>query len=78
MDIDATRQVKPGRNVIGVRASTSLDRDAAAEGSLVPLFLYSPKEQNQKTGPSAKKGDFRLQTKMTRIAPPSKLHSWAA
>ncbi|MCY3024492.1 MAG: DUF4838 domain-containing protein [Planctomycetota bacterium] len=43
MDFDVTSQVKPGRNVIGVRVSTSPSRGQASEGFQGPLFLYSPK-----------------------------------
>jgi hypothetical protein len=40
---DVTRTVKAGRNVIGVRVSTSASRVQVAEGFMGPLFLYSPK-----------------------------------
>jgi hypothetical protein len=43
-DFDVTKQVKPGRNVIGVRISTSSSRVGVSEGFQGPLFLYSPKE----------------------------------
>lgn len=43
MDIDVTGQVKTGRNVIGIRVSTGLNRTDAAEGFYGPLFLYSPR-----------------------------------
>lgn len=41
--LDVTNQVKAGRNVIGVRVSTSLSRIQVSEGFQGPLFLYSPK-----------------------------------
>jgi len=44
VDFDVTTQLKPGRNVIGVRVNTCLSRTAAAEGFQGPLFLYAPKE----------------------------------
>lgn len=43
MEFDVTKQVKAGKNVIGVRVSTSLSRIQVAEGFQGPLFLYSPK-----------------------------------
>ncbi|MCE9591551.1 MAG: DUF4838 domain-containing protein [Planctomycetes bacterium] len=45
MEFDVTGQVKAGRNVIGVRVSTSQSRIQVAEGFQGPLFLYSPKGQ---------------------------------
>lgn len=43
LSFDVTRQVRAGRNVVGVRVSTSLSRIQVAEGFQGPLFLYSPK-----------------------------------
>ena len=43
LEFDVTKQVKAGKNVIGVRVSTSLSRIQVAEGFQGPLFLYSPK-----------------------------------
>jgi hypothetical protein len=43
MDFDVTNQVKAGKNVIGVRVSTSASRIQVSEGFQGPLFLYSPK-----------------------------------
>jgi hypothetical protein len=45
LSFDVTPQVRPGRNVIGVRVSTSLSRIQVAEGFQGPLFLYSPKPE---------------------------------
>ncbi|MGD0090848.1 MAG: DUF4838 domain-containing protein [Planctomycetota bacterium] len=45
LDFDVTKQLKPGRNVIGVRVSTSSSRIQASEGFQGPLFLYSPKAE---------------------------------
>ncbi len=45
LKFDVTAQVKPGRNVIGVRVSTSLSRIVAAEGFQGPLFLVAPKRE---------------------------------
>ncbi|MCC7519008.1 MAG: DUF4838 domain-containing protein [Verrucomicrobiae bacterium] len=45
VDFDVTQQIKAGRNVIGVRVSTSLSRVQVAEGFQAPLFLYSPKSE---------------------------------
>jgi hypothetical protein len=42
LDVDVTRQVKAGKNVIGVRVNTSASRIQVAEGFQGPLFLYSP------------------------------------
>ena len=42
MDFNVTSQLKPGKNVIGVRVSTSQSRIQVAEGFQGPLFLYSP------------------------------------
>ena len=42
MEFDVTKQVKAGKNVIGVRVSTSMSRTQVAEGFQGPLFLYSP------------------------------------
>ena len=49
MDFDVTRQIKPGRNVIGVRISTSQSRIQASEGFQGPLFLYSPRDDKDTT-----------------------------
>lgn len=43
LDFDVSAQLKPGRNVIGVRVHTSLSRTVAAEGFQGPLFLYAPR-----------------------------------
>jgi hypothetical protein len=43
VNFDVTKQIKPGKNVIGVRVSTSQSRIQVAEGFQGPLFLYSPK-----------------------------------
>jgi hypothetical protein len=43
VSFDVTKQVKAGRNVIGVRVSTSQSRIQVAEGFQGPLFLYAPK-----------------------------------
>ncbi len=43
MKFDATPQIKAGKNVIGVRVSTTLSRVQVSEGFQGPLFLYSPK-----------------------------------
>ena len=45
MEFDVTKQVKAGKNVIGVRVSTSASRIQVAEGFQGPLYLYSPKEE---------------------------------
>jgi len=45
MDLDVTGSIKAGRNVIGVRVSTSSSRIAVAEGFCGPLFLYTPTAQ---------------------------------
>jgi len=45
MEFDVTGTVKEGRNVIGVRISTSASRVQVAEGFQGPLFLYSPKPE---------------------------------
>jgi hypothetical protein len=43
VELDITDQVKPGRNIIAFRVSTSASRIQVAEGFQGPLFLYSPK-----------------------------------
>jgi hypothetical protein len=43
LDLDVTKQVKAGKNVIGVRVSTSTSRIGVSEGFQSPLFLVSPK-----------------------------------
>lgn len=45
MNFDVTSQLKPGKNVIAVRVSTSSSRVQVAEGFQGPLFLYSPKPE---------------------------------
>lgn len=42
VDLDVTSQIKPGRNVIGFRVSTSSSRVSVSEGFCGPMFLYSP------------------------------------
>jgi len=46
LSFDVTGQVHAGRNVIGVRVSTSLSRIQVAEGFQGGLFLYAPKPDN--------------------------------
>ena len=43
MDVDVTKHVKAGKNVIGVRVSTSSSKVGVSEGFQGPLFLTSPK-----------------------------------
>jgi hypothetical protein len=43
MNFDVTQHIKAGKNIIGVRVSTGLNRLEAAEGFLGSLFLYAPK-----------------------------------
>jgi hypothetical protein len=43
LDFDLTKAVKTGKNIIGVRVSTSMNLSQAADGFLGRLFLYSPK-----------------------------------
>ena len=49
MGFDVTRQVREGKNVIGVRVSTGSNHLEAAEGFLGSLFLYSPKPTSSAT-----------------------------
>jgi len=44
-DFDVTKQVKAGKNTIGVRISTTLSRIQVSEGFQGAMFLYSPKWQ---------------------------------
>jgi len=48
LDLDVTKQVKAGKNVIGVRVSTSSSRIGVSEGFQSPLFLISPKPGAEK------------------------------
>lgn len=45
IDFDVTSQIKAGRNVIGVRVSTSSSRISVSEGFCGPLWLYTPKAE---------------------------------
>lgn len=44
LDVDVTRLVKPGKNIIAVQVGTGANQSQATDGFLGRLFLYSPKD----------------------------------